>query len=335
MGDSDGTAPKYRPPSPRLTLPLTAEQLPENPGFNRIVVSGVSGPLPSEADWAVLAAYMRRYPQLGLYVDSELRDLEFLQHFPWLRTFSFLALGIESVDGLLHVAESLRILELSPTKRRLSLEVLRQLQHVHSLGVEGHWQGLNVLGDLPALRSLTLSNIKVDSLDFLRGATSLAMLFLRLGKVDDISTLASFPHLQELTVYRTKLGDLAPLSDCSQLAYLQLESVPATTLPDLSKLTQLKVLWLANLRDIDDLTPVAAAPNLRYLLVESKTLDPQAMAVLREHPTLEYLTAALGSKTRIAQAYEAAPYPDDDEDNYQFRFRRELAKQLLAEPEAT
>lgn len=329
------TAPKYRPPSPMLTLPLTADQLPENPGFNRIVISGVSGPAPSEADWAVLSTYMRRYPQLGLYVDSDLRDLEFLQHFPWLRSFSFLSLAIESVDGLRHVAENLRILELSPTKRRLSLEILEQLPHVHSLGVDGPWQGLNVLGNLPALRSLTLSNIKVDSLDFLRGATGLALLFLRLGRIDDISALASLPHLQELTVYRTKLGDLAPLSDCSQLAYLQLESVPAATLPNLSKLIHLKVLWLANLRDVNDLTPVAAAPNLRYLMVESKTLDPQAMTVLRDHPTLEYLTAALGSKRRVTQAYEAAPYPDDDDDNYQFRFRRELAKQILGEPKGT
>ena len=156
MGDTDGTAPRYRPMSPMLKLPLTAEQLPENPGFNRIVVSNVSGPAPSEADWTVLSAYMRRYPQLGLYVDCELRDLEFLQHFPWLRTFSFLALGIESVDGLLHLANNLHTLGLSPTKRRLSLEILRRLPHIRSLGVEGQWQGFNVLGDVASLRSLTL-----------------------------------------------------------------------------------------------------------------------------------------------------------------------------------
>ena len=331
MGDADGTAPKYRPPSPRLTLPLTADQLPENPGFNRIVLRG---PVPAQEDWAVLAAYMRRYPHLGLYVDSDIRDLEFLRHFPWLRTFSFLAPDVESVDGLLHVAENLRILELSPTKRRLSLTVLKRLPQVDRLGVDGPWQGLDVLGDLPSLRALTLSSIKVESLDFLRGATGLVMLFLRLGKVDDISDLTSLPHLQELTVYRTRIGDLAPLSDCVQLAYLQLESVPAPTLPDLSKLTHLKVLWLANLAGMDDLTPVAAAPDLRYLLVQSSTLDPQALAVLRGHPTLEYLTAALGSKKRIAQAYEAAPYPRDDDDKYQFGFRRELAKQIFADPEA-
>ena len=272
--------------SPMLKLPLTAEQLPENPGFNRIVVSNVSGPAPSEADWTVLSAYMRRYPQLGLYVDCELRDLEFLQHFPWLRTFSFLALGIESVDGLLHLANNLHTLGLSPTKRRLSLEILRRLPHIRSLVVEGHWQGLDALADVASLRSLTLDSVKVDSLDFLRGATDLATLFLSLGAVADISAPASLPHLQDLTILRTKLGDLAPLSDCSQLAFMQLDSVPAATLPDLSKLAQLKVLWLANLRGVDDLTPVAAAPNLKYLQIESKTLDPQALAVLREHPTL-------------------------------------------------
>lgn len=334
MGDTDNRAPRYRPSSPRLTLPLTADQLPEDPGFNRIVISSVSGPAPSEADWAVLSAYMRRYPQLGLYVDSELRDLEFLRHFPWLRTFSFLALDVQSVDGLIHLADNLRTLELSPTRRQLSLEILKQLPHVNSLGVEGHWQGLHVLGGLPSLRSLTLTSVKVDSLDFLCGATGLAMLSLSSGAVTDISVLAAFPRLQELTVYRTKLGDLAPLSDCSQLAYLRLESVPAVTLPNLSMLNHLKVLWLANLRDADDLTPIATAPNLRYLLVESRTLDPQALAAVREHPTLEYLTAALGSKKRIAQAFQAAPYPRDDADHYQFRFRRELTKQILADHES-
>jgi hypothetical protein len=215
------------------------------------------------------------------------------------------------------------------------LEILRRLPHISSLEVEGHWQGLDVLGGLKSLRGLTLSSVRADSLDFLRGATGLAMLFLRLGRVSDLSALASFPHLQELTVYRTRLGDLAPLSDCSQLAFLELDSVPAVTLPDLSKLTHLQVLWLANLRGVDDLTPVAAAPDLRYLLVESRTLDPQAFAVLRGHPTLEYVHAAFDSKKRIAQAYEAAPYPRDEDDNYQFRFRRELTKRILAEPEGT
>ncbi len=99
---------------------------------------------------------------------------------------------------------------------------------------------------------------------------------------------------------------------------MQLDSVPAATLPDLSKLAQLKVLWLANLRGVDDLTPVAAAPNLKYLQIESKTLDPQALAVLREHPTLEYLDAFLGSQKRIAQAFDLASYPRDDEDNYRY-----------------
>jgi hypothetical protein len=328
MGDADGTAPQYRPPSPRLTLPLTAEQLPENPGFNRIFIKG---PVPAEADWAVLSAYMRRYPQLGLYVDSDLHDLEFLEHFPWLCSFSFLALGIESVDGLLHLAENLHTLGLSPTKQRFSLEILRRLPHLRSLVVEGHWQGLDALADVSSLRSLTLNSVKVDSFDFLAEVTELATLFLSLVAVGDISTLASLPHLQELTVYRTKLGDLAPLSDCSQLAYLRLDSVPSVTLPDMSKLTELKVLWLVNLRSVDDLTPVAAAPNLRYLQIASKTLDPQALAVLREHPTLEYLDALLGSQKRVAEAFDEAPYRRDDEDNYRYRFRIELVHQILGD----
>jgi hypothetical protein len=332
MGDADGTAPRYRPPSPRLTLPLTAEQLPENPGFNRIFIKS---PVPAETDWTVLSSYMRRYPQLGLYVDCELRNLDFLQHFPWLRSFSFLALGIESVDGLLHLAENLHTLALSPTKRPLSLEILRRLPHLRKLVVEGHWQGLNVLGGLPSLRSLTLDSVKVESLDFLRGATDLATLSLSSGAVADISALASLPHLQDLTIFRTKLDDLAPLSNCSQLAFMELNSVPAVTLPELSKLDQLKVVWLVKLRGVDDLTPVAAAPNLKYLQIESKTLDPHALAVLREHPTLEYLDALLGSQKRIAQAFDVAPYPRDDEDNYRYRFRIELVHQILADGQVT
>ena len=77
--------------------------------------------------------------------------------------------------------------------------------------------------------------------------------------------------------------------------------------------------------------PVAAAPNLRYLQIESKTLDPRALAVLRDHPTLEYLDALLGSQKRTAQAFEVAPYPRDDKDNYRYRFRIELVQEILAD----
>ena len=69
----------------------------------------------------------------------------------------------------------------------------------------------------------------------------------------DISALASLPHLQDLTI-PNEVGDLAVVGVLAAGVHAAGFGARGDA-ADLSELAQLKVLWLVNLRGVNDLTP--------------------------------------------------------------------------------
>jgi hypothetical protein len=312
-----------RPLPPDLELPLTADQLPENPEFSRIIVDAPGG-TPADADWVVLADYMRRYPQLGLYVRfKSLRDLEFLAGFEWLTSLDIGVYNAESVDGLRHLPH-LQNLDLDMTRKRVSLEVLAELPELASLMLTDHSREVDVVSRMPALRSVVFTSVKRDDMDFLIGATGLQEVQATLGRFSDLSGLAELPDLRRVGIYRTKVTDLAPLSRCTQLASLWLQTLPVSELPDLSVLTQLKFLDI-KLKGLEDLAAIARAPELRFLEIHSDTLQPEQFALLRNHPTLQYLNVALKNDKLSYQAEAISGLPND----LNYKFARTLSRQIM------
>lgn len=320
---------KPRPRPPDLQLPWTADQLPEDPEFQTIFVTDLRG-APTPTDWAVLSDYMRRYPQLTLDVQSHdggIPDLEFLAGFEWLTCLDIVGWTIESFDGLRHVPR-LRTLSLSESKRRVPLDVLTQLPALAHLAITDHSRDVDVLSDIPTLRSISLTSVKRDNLDFLGGAQQLGALHTTQGRFNDLSALPSLPNLQMLSMYRTKVTELAPIGDCLQLASLRLEGLPVADVPDLHKLTKLEVVQIGKLKDFRDLAPIAAAPDLRYLRVESATLQPADFRVLASHPRLEYLDANLKTDALSYQTNDVVGRPRDIDAVYENDFHAKLVSRI-------
>lgn len=326
--------PKPRPAvSHFVRWPVTSDQLPEHPDFRRIIIQD-DDDTPSAADWQLLAEYMSRHPHLGLFVDTTgdgLHDLDFLAEFGWLTDLTVECMSLQSVVGLRHLSH-LRRLALGPTKRRVSLEVLADLPALKSVSITDHSRELDVLGQIPGLRSASLTSAKRDDLEFLTGATQLRLVYLTMGRISDLSALTLLPHLIALDIYRTKVTDLTPIGGCTSLVSLWLESLPVGTLPDLGALGDLVVVEVAKLKGLDDLTPIAHAPRLRYLRAQSDTLQPEDFIVLAGHPTLEVIDANLRTD-KLSYQVNQMLHLNRDATNpyYQRAFKHELAARISGE----
>ncbi|GAB5896111.1 hypothetical protein [Mycolicibacterium mageritense] len=335
MSDNDAREPRSTPALTRslvLQTPITADQLPPvGPPLETVVVNADYGRRrPLAEEWELLAAYLRPHPHLELKVrfsNKKPWDLEFLAPFGHLRKLWIDGTTPESMDGLHHVSQ-LRSLIIFDEGKRRSLEVLSQLTDLRSLVIAGNSRELDALATLPNLRSLSLRGVKRDNLEFLGDAEQLGILTMDYGRIDDLSALAALPSLQMFGMGHTKPADLSPISRCSRLVRLILDHMPLTSFPDLSALAALKVIEAIELKGFEDLSPLATAPNVRYIAVDSKTLQPGAFTVLAHHPTLEYLDAGLRNDALSYQPNQMLDLPRDVNHHYD-KILAELADHIV------
>ncbi len=84
-------------------------------------------------------------------------------------------------------------------------------------------------------------------------------------------------------------------------------------------LTELRRVHIETMKGINDISPLAAAPNLRDLvLVDMGHLGADAIDCLVGHPTLRTALVALGSvkRNKAAQERLGLPSPEDFKGNW-------------------
>jgi hypothetical protein len=261
----------------------------------------------TEADYALLGAWFADQPTKTLRVyasyDGTITDLEFLRHFPTLRSFQADALfhSLINIDGLAYLPDDAHFIGLGQTKKRLSLAPLARFTKLRRLYLEGQSKDIEVVSDLRDLRSITLRSITLPDLALLTPLSSLRALDLKLGGTKDLTLLPELQSLEYLELWMVKgLEDLSPVAGLPNLEFLFLQALrQVESLPVMSELIALRRLWLEAMKGIRDLAPIREAPDLRHLgVVNMGHLQPEAFAPLAGKPTLESLRAGLGSKRK-------------------------------------
>lgn len=246
-----------------------------------------------------VADLMGPHAAVGLSVLYAAKDLDFLELFPWLKTFEVGGAAfntLESIDGMRYLTQ-LEILEFPPTKKRFSLKILEQFPHLTRLGLERldtKTPDLSAVADCTELRGLGLGYSKFENLDFLRELPQLRHLGLVLGSCSDLSAITTLPKLRTLSIYQTKVQDLGPIAHCPSLEHFDVMSTASVTeLPDLSTARNLRSMKLSSLKNLRNITPLLTAPELTYLTIGDlhPDLKPADYAILNSHPTLKYLHA--------------------------------------------
>ncbi len=274
----------------------------------------------SERDYARLGRWFEGKPEKTLRVygsyDGSIVDLEFLRHFPSVRSFSADALfhSLTDIGGLRYLPTDASFIGLGQTRRKLSLAPLSRFRDLRRLYLEGQTKDIDVIANMGGLRSLTLRSITLPDLSLLLPLRELRALDLKLGGTNDLTFLPQLKNLEYLELWMVKgLSDLSPVGEMQRLEYLFLQALRRVeALPDLSRLTSLTRLWIETMKGLTDLAPIRSAPSLRQLAVlDMAHLQPSAFAPLAGHPTLESLRHGLGSDRKNKAVSDLIDLPED------------------------
>lgn len=271
----------------------------------------------AESELRRLAAYLREYPSLKLYVygnglHSPVPDLEFLRDFSFLTKLSVNIWMLPNLDGLRHLSPTrLTHLSLAATKKkRNSLSILEPFTGLRHLFVDGHAKDFEALASLRGLRSLELRSITVPTLRPLTTLVELKNLIISLGGTTALEDLARMRALSflELAMIRG-LDDLSVLAEIATLEHLWLRTLKhVARLPSFRGLRHLHVVWLEQMRALRDLKPIADAPGLRELVaVDMGNIAPAACAPFVNHPALESISVGFGSDRANKEARQMFP----------------------------
>lgn len=293
----------FEPIIREVESPLTKEML--RPLDPRCEVVQFGHPL-SDADFQALSDWLRDYPTVTLraFGDGTGTDLDFLRFFPTLRAFQadFSYRTLVSLDGLNHLPADLRYLGLGQTMKRLSLAPLARFTALKRLYLEGQTKDIHVIARLRTLTSLTLRSITLPDLSLLLPLTRLRALDLKLGGTRDLTLLPKVGALQYLELWNIRrLDDISSIADVTTtLEHLYLRALGRVTeLPSFGNCTHLTRLHLETMKGLTDLAPLLTAPALTQLTIaDMPQLQPADVAVLAAHPTLQQLSAGLGSRRK-------------------------------------
>jgi internalin A len=284
-----------------IRSPISDEQL--RPLDPRCSVVQFDSPL-TEMDFVKLSRFMEPYSSVPLRIYGHHgigTDLQFLRHFPFLKGFQADLFDLVSLDGLAHLPPSLEFLALGATRRRLSLRTIARFHDIRKLSLEGYTKDVEVIGQLSELSFLTLRSITLPNLSILTSLRNLKGFALKLGGTKDLSLLSKVGRLNYLELWMIRgLTDVSAISELVSLRYLFLEDLKSIqTMPSLQRLTSLSRCDIDNLKGLRDLTPIAAAPNLKEIVVVNMGhLSPGSFESFRNHITLRAATIGIGSQKK-------------------------------------
>ena len=290
----------------QLVSPLTLDQLTPLHPRCRVVQFG-NMVLFSDSEYRRLADFMSQYPGVPLRVYSEaVKDLDFLEYFPFLTKFEISSWSIESLDGLRFLSPALEALAIGNTKHKgFSLKVLERFPALKRLYLECQRKDFASVGTLSQLEDLTLRSITLPDLSDLTSLGRLESLDIKLGGTTDLRLLPRIGRLRYLEMWMIRgLADVSPVGELERLQHLFLESLKQVTrLPSFARMHALRRVTLQNLKGLRDLSPVRDAPALEELVVLAMPhLKPEALRPLAGHPTLRAALIALGSRKKDQEA---------------------------------
>ncbi|MGI5521850.1 hypothetical protein ACQEUX_12980 [Micromonospora sp. CA-259024] len=290
----------------------------------------------TEAEYRSVAALLGDNPLVPLRVygfDDDLATLRFLRWFPHVRRFSVAGLWrLTDLAPLDQLSADVEFLDIGETRRPLDLAPVAQFRRLRRLRVVEHRRGLSeLLHGNPGLRELSLWRLPVDQVLPVVALPDLQALALTLGSLTNSEWFTQIPTLRYLALRQVrKLSDLTPVTRLLALQWLWLETLTVERLPDFGSstmLTRAECLGLRHLRHPAALQGLAAAPQLRELLVAAPHLPVDALVPFVDHPTLERAAIVLGSQQRDRDADNLLQLPPPRSDT-QFAAMHELTRLL-------
>ncbi|MEU7947368.1 hypothetical protein AB0C50_22045 [Micromonospora taraxaci] len=313
--------------------PVNVAQL--RPRLRNADVVQLSEPL-TEAEYRSVAMLLGDHPMVPLRVygfDDDLATLRFLRWFPHVRRFSVAGLWhLTDLTPLDQLNADVEFLDIGETRKPLDLAPIAQFRRLRRLRVVEHRRGLpELLHANPGLRDLSLWRLPVDHVLPVIALPHLQAMALTLGSLTNNEWLTQIPTLRYLALRQVrKLSDLTPVTRLLALQWLRLETLTVERLPGFGSnamLTRAECLGMRHLRHQSALQGLAAAAQLRELLVTAPHLPVDAVVPFVDHPTLARAEIVLGSQQRDRNVDNLLRLPPPRPDT-QFAAMHELTRIL-------
>lgn len=181
-----------------------------------------------------------------------------------------------------------------------SPEFLSSLLKLESLDLSGSKfsvEDMKIVAALPALKTLTLSNCNLSTIDFLENSVSLTELDISQNTIRNLDVLKSIPSLKNLNLQHNAVNDLTILGELKNLEVLNVGFNAITTLKPLASCVQLRELAADN-NQLSNVQGLEALSKLELLSVDYNTISD--VAALTKNASLKNVSIASNQITDIS-----------------------------------
>jgi hypothetical protein len=218
------------------------------------------------------------------------------------------AMHLESLSLGIFELQDFSVLELvPPTLTTLSLgatrskaprvDSLRRFRSLKVLRLEGQANGIDALGDLPALEDLTLRSITTPDLRYLAPLPRLRSLDIKLGGIRSFGGIEGKDTIQYLELWQVRGLDSADIvGSLPRLQNVFLQSLPRIqALSPLRDAVALRRVVLESMKGLRDFTALKTAPALEeFGLVDGRSQEPEQLLPVLENPVTRRVSAMFG-----------------------------------------
>jgi len=229
----------------------------------------------------------------------------------WDLTYFTVPTGAQDLSDLSHMifVEDLAI-DSVPSDQIKHLSSLVNITSLQIRNTNINAEDLKMIGSLPKLKRLILSNcglttasgletaVSLEYLDLsqntirdltpIANMTALTDLYLQNNAINDLTKLSNLKALERLDVSFNLLSTLNPIFNCPNLAYLSAGNNKVTSLVGIDKLSSLQVLRFAG-NTIQDISPISACTSITQLdISENMIADISSLSTLVNLDTFNF-----------------------------------------------
>lgn len=182
-----------------------------------------------------------------------------------------------------------------------SLAFLSSLLKLDTLYLSGSTfpvEEMSYMAVLPALKSLTLTDCNLSTIDGLENAAQLTHLDLSQNTIRNLDVLKTMPELKNLNLQHNAINALDVLADSDKLEVLNIAFNAVPSLKPLSSCASLKEL-VADNNKLSELKGLRELPHLEVLSVDYNSISD--ISILSANESLKNVSIASNSITDISE----------------------------------
>lgn len=205
----------------------------------------------------------------SIWNENENYSLDFLKFYRGIKSLRLQLMGLSDIGPIVELADSLEYLFLGEiASKRVSVDCLRQLTKLRFLSIVRPSKGLEGIVHLNNLRTLELTGLNVELLDYICEIDSLKRLKIGFGTSASLNSICSMRNLEELDIlWVKKLSDITALSNLTSLNKVKIEDEKQIRVfPDISKLKDIKNIRLMNLGGLEDISSLVQSDLKEFVL---------------------------------------------------------------------